>query len=212
MNGYITSKPQIIKENERLQEENKQLVLDSESAIFHRNNSFYSSLAGIGCGLISAGIISLTLVNPLLLIIPGAFAIVAVVSTVIAIVAHCKKSTNDEQIENNKKTISDNEATIFNECKKANDISETIIPGINAQIEQTEKTIAQLDQELQQQHQAMSQLLHKARNVTGTHGKNNVFFIRTDNIDPQAHPSAPIYEEQADEIESDAAKCGNGSW
>lgn len=208
---YITSKPQIIKENERLQEENKQLALDSESAIYHRNNSFYSALAGMGCGLISAGILSITLVSPLLLIIPGACALVAVVSTVIAIVAHCKTSTNDLQIENNKKTISENEATIFNECKKANDISETIIPAINAQIEQIEKVIAELEQELQQQHQAMSQLLHKAQNVTSSQDKNNVFFIRTANTNPQVHSSACICEEPIEELGSNVANFGNGS-
>ncbi|CEG57577.1 hypothetical protein [Legionella fallonii] len=207
---FITSKPLLIKENERLKEENKQLALSSESAAFHRANSFYSSLFGISCGLISAGIINgAILLNPILLTIPGAFAIVAVVSVIIAIVAHCKKSSNDEQVENNKKIISENESTIFDECKKANDISEVTIPNINAQIEQTANTIALIEQELQQHHQAMSQLLHKAQNVTGAQGKNNVFFLKAGNIDPQAQPSAPIYDESIDDIDSGVG-FGNG--
>lgn len=190
LNQYIISNPEIIKENEKLKEDNNKLALQSESATYYRNLAFYSALFGVGSSLISGGILSTLLISPLFFSLPGILGLFTIVSIVVTIVSHFQKVDKDGQIDKNKVVMSNNEATIFEQCKKATEMSEKEIPALNAQISDIEKEMAQTEQELKQHHKSMNQLLSKAENITDTtYGKTNTFFTYEDELDPQPLPT-----------------------
>ncbi len=188
---YIASEPRLVKENKELAEENGNLTLNSESADNHRTNALYASLFGTASGLLSAGLISTLVISPLFFAVPGAFALLTVISLTVALVYHFKKFTAEEQIDHNTQTIRENETTILRQLEQANDLSLTTIPQLTTQIEESEKTIVTIEKQLKDQQQAMSQLLSKAENVSSTYGGSNTFFSSAE-MSSYPIPSAPL--------------------
>ncbi|WP_173238118.1 hypothetical protein [Legionella antarctica] len=190
---YIASEPSLAKENRDLNEQNDSLTLVSGSSGNHRTNALYASLFGTGSGLLSAGLISTLVISPLFFAVPGAFALLTIISLTVALVYHFKKLTAQEQIASNTQTIRENETTIQRQLEQANDLSVTTIPKLTTQISESEKTIVTIEQQLKNQQQAMSHLLSKAENVTSTYGGSNTFF-GSEGLEHYPIPSAPEYE------------------
>ncbi|HAT8180505.1 TPA: type IV secretion protein Dot [Legionella pneumophila] len=191
---YLTSDPHLVKQNKALTEENAQLQQYSESAASWRTKAFYASLFSLGGSLISTGILNTFIISPVFFAIPGALAALGVVSFVIAAVSHCQKYFSDVQMEINDQKIEKNELVLMKQWKKANELSLTTIPSLNAKIEKSEKELYALEQKLQDQQHAMDLLLNKAQNITSNYyGSSNFFGNTTGNV--FYLPSAPLKEE-----------------
>lgn len=191
---YLTSDPHLVKQNKALTEENTQLRQYSESADNWRTNAFYASLFSIGGSLISTGILNTFIISPAFFAIPGALAALGVVSFVIAVVSYCQKYFSDMQMEQNNQKIEKNELILMKQWKKANELSLTTIPSLNAKIEQSEKELYALEQKLQDQQHSMNLLLNKAQNVTSNYGGSTNFFGNTTG-NVFYLPSAPLHED-----------------
>lgn len=201
LNLYATEPPKLIAENESLTAQNKTLTLNSDSAGNLRKKALYLSLFGTSVSLLSAGLVSLLAISPLFFAIPGVLGLLTLVSLTVALVYHIKKSTSDQQLNQNKDTIFNNESTIVTHGQKGNELNQTIIPTLTVQINNAEQTVAQIEIELKNQQEAMSQLIKEAENVTSTHSGNDTFFRSTvDNVssfpEPSAPPLPPAYESE----------------
>ncbi|HAU1838355.1 TPA: Dot/Icm T4SS effector PieE [Legionella pneumophila] len=206
---YLTSDPHLVKQNKALTEENVQLQQYSESAASWRTKAFYASLFSVGGSLISTGILSTFIISPVFFAIPGALAALGVVSFVIAVVSHCQKYFSDVQMEINDQKIEKNELVLMKQWKKANELSLTTIPGLNAKIEKSEKELYALEQKLQDQQHTMDLLLNKAQNITSNYyGSSNFFGNTTGNV--FYLPSAPLHEDSPlyPEIEGERVNYG----
>ncbi|HAT8772458.1 Dot/Icm T4SS effector PieE [Legionella pneumophila serogroup 1] len=206
---YLTSDPHLVKQNKALTEENTQLQQYSESADNWGTKAFYASLFSVGGSLISIGILNTFIISPLFFAIPGALAALGVVSLVIAVVSYCQKYFSDMQMEQNNQKIEKNELILMKQWKKANELSLSIIPSLNAKIEQSEKELYALEQKLQDQQHAMSLLLNKAQNVTSNYGGSSNFFGNTTG-NVFYLPSAPLHEDSPlyPEIEGERVNYG----
>lgn len=206
---YLTSDPHLVKQNKALTEENTQLQQYSESAHNWRTKAFYASLFSVGGSLISIGILNTFIISPVFFAIPGALAALGVVSLVIAVVSYCQKYFSDMQMEQNNQKIEKNELILMKQWKKANELSLSIIPSLNAKIEQSEKELYALEQKLQDQQHAMSLLLNKAQNVTSNYGGSSNFFGNTTG-NVFYLPSAPLHEDSPlyPEIEGERVNYG----
>ncbi|HAT1658055.1 TPA: type IV secretion protein Dot [Legionella pneumophila] len=206
---YLTSDPHLVKQNKALTEENTQLRQYSESADNWRTNAFYASLFSIGGSLISTGILNTFIISPAFFAIPGALAALGVVSFVIAVVSYCQKYFSDMQMEQNNQKIEKNELILMKQWKKANELSLTTIPSLNAKIEQSEKELYALEQKLQDQQHSMNLLLNKAQNVTSNYGGSSNFFGNTTG-NVFYLPSAPLHEDSPlyPEIEGERVNYG----
>ncbi|HAU0673799.1 TPA: Dot/Icm T4SS effector PieE [Legionella pneumophila] len=206
---YLTSDPHLVKQNKALTEENTQLQQYGESADNWRTKAFYASLFSVGGSLISIGILNTFIISPVFFAIPGALAALGVVSLVIAVVSYCQKYFSDMQIEQNNQKIEKNELILMKQWKKANELSLSIIPSLNAKIEQSEKELYALEQKLQDQQHAMSLLLNKAQNVTSNYGGSSNFFGNTTG-NVFYLPSAPLHEDSPlyPEIEGERVNYG----
>ncbi|HHT9982665.1 TPA: Dot/Icm T4SS effector PieE [Legionella pneumophila] len=206
---YLTSDPHLVKQNKALTEENTQLQQYGESADNWRTKAFYASLFSVGGSLISIGILNTFIISPVFFAIPGALAMLGVVSLVIAVVSYCQKYFSDMQMEQNNQKIEKNELILMKQWKKANELSLSIIPSLNAKIEQSEKELYALEQKLQDQQHAMSLLLNKAQNVTSNYGGSSNFFGNTTG-NVFYLPSAPLHEDSPlyPEIEGERVNYG----
>ncbi|HAU0267981.1 TPA: Dot/Icm T4SS effector PieE [Legionella pneumophila] len=206
---YLTSDPHLVKQNKALTEENTQLKQYSESADNWRTKAFYASLFSVGGSLISTGILNTFIISPVFFAIPGALAALGVVSLVIAVVSYCQKYFSDMQMEQNNQKIEKNELILMKQWKKANELSLSTIPSLNAKIEQSEKELYALEQKLQDQQHAMSLLLNKAQNVTSNYGGSSNFFGNTTG-NVFYLPSAPLHEDSPlyPEIEGERVNYG----
>lgn len=206
---YLTSDPHLVKQNKALTEENTQLQQYGESADNWRTKAFYASLFSVGGSLISIGILNTFIISPVFFAIPGALAALGVVSLVIAVVSYCQKYFSDMQMEQNNQKIEKNELILMKQWKKANELSLSIIPSLNAKIEQSEKELYALEQKLQDQQHAMSLLLNKAQNVTSNYGGSSNFFGNTTG-NVFYLPSAPLHEDSPlyPEIEGERVNYG----
>ncbi len=206
---YLTSDPHLVKQNKALTEENTQLQQYSESADNWRTKAFYASLFSVGGSLISIGILNTFIISPVFFAIPGALAALGVVSLVIAVVSYCQKYFSDMQMEQNNQKIEKNELILMKQWKKANELSLSIIPSLNAKIELSEKELYALEQKLQDQQHAMSLLLNKAQNVTSNYGGSSNFFGNTTG-NVFYLPSAPLHEDSPlyPEIEGERVNYG----
>ncbi|MFO2622768.1 Dot/Icm T4SS effector PieE [Legionella pneumophila serogroup 1] len=206
---YLTSDPHLVKQNKALTEENTQLQQYSESADNWRTKAFYASLFSVEGSLISIGILNTFIISPVFFAIPGALAALGVVSLVIAVVSYCQKYFSDMQMEQNNQKIEKNELILMKQWKKANELSLSIIPSLNAKIEQSEKELYALEQKLQDQQHAMSLLLNKAQNVTSNYGGSSNFFGNTTG-NVFYLPSAPLHEDSPlyPEIEGERVNYG----
>ncbi|HAT3882069.1 TPA: Dot/Icm T4SS effector PieE [Legionella pneumophila] len=206
---YLTSDPHLVKQNKALTEENTQLQQYSESADNWGTKAFYASLFSVGGSLISIGILNTFIISPVFFAIPGALAALGVVSLVIAVVSYCQKYFSDMQMEQNNQKIEKNELILMKQWKKANELSLSIIPSLNAKIEQSEKELYALEQKLQDQQHAMSLLLNKAQNVTSNYGGSSNFFGNTTG-NVFYLPSAPLHEDSPlyPEIEGERVNYG----
>lgn len=206
---YLTSDPHLVKQNKALTEENTQLQQYSESADNWGTKAFYASLLSVGGSLISIGILNTFIISPVFFAIPGALAALGVVSLVIAVVSYCQKYFSDMQMEQNNQKIEKNELILMKQWKKANELSLSIIPSLNAKIEQSEKELYALEQKLQDQQHAMSLLLNKAQNVTSNYGGSSNFFGNTTG-NVFYLPSAPLHEDSPlyPEIEGERVNYG----
>lgn len=196
--GYIAAEPKLVQVNKDLIEENAQLKIKVDSADTIKMKALYTALFGVSGALISSGLINTLLISPLLLTIPSALVLLTFVSLTVALVYHWKKSSGEEQILQNKQTIAENETTIQQQWRKANELSVTTIPSLNAQIDKSEKIIVMLEKELKTQQDSMDQLFRKAQKVTNTYNASNTFFGGTE--EKTGHypdqPTTPIYEQQ----------------
>lgn len=206
---YLTSDPHLVKQNKALTEENTQLQQYGESADNWRTKAFYASLFSVGGSLISIGILNTFIISPVFFAIPGVLAALGVVSLVIAVVSYCQKYFSDMQMEQNNQKIEKNELILMKQWKKANELSLSIIPSLNAKIEQSEKELYALEQKLQDQQHAMSLLLNKAQNVTSNYGGSSNFFGNTTG-NVFYLPSAPLHEDSPlyPEIEGERVNYG----
>ncbi|MGX6643122.1 Dot/Icm T4SS effector PieE [Legionella pneumophila] len=206
---YLTSDTHLVKQNKALTEENTQLKQYSESADNWRTKAFYASLFSVGGSLISTGILNTFIISPVFFAIPGALAALGVVSLVIAVVSYCQKYFSDMQMEQNNQKIEKNELILMKQWKKANELSLSTIPSLNAKIEQSEKELYALEQKLQDQQHAMSLLLNKAQNVTSNYGGSSNFFGNTTG-NVFYLPSAPLHEDSPlyPEIEGERVNYG----
>lgn len=206
---YLTSDPHLVKQNKALTEKNTQLQQYGESADNWRTKAFYASLFSVGGSLISTGILNTFIISPVFFAIPGALAALGVVSLVIAVVSYCQKYFSDMQMEQNNQKIEKNELILMKQWKKANELSLSIIPSLNAKIEQLEKELYALEQKLQDQQHAMSLLLNKAQNVTSNYGGSSNFFGNTTG-NVFYLPSAPLHEDSPPypEIEGERVNYG----
>lgn len=206
---YLTSDPHLVKQNKSLTEENVQLQQYSESAASWRTKAYYASLFSVGGSLISTGILNTFIISPVFFAIPGALAALGVVSFVIAVVSHCQKYFSDVQMEINDQKIEKNELVLMKQWKKANELSLTTIPALNAKIEKSEKELYALEQKLQDQQHTMDLLLNKAQNITSNYyGSSNFFGNTTGNV--FYLPSAPLHEDSPlyPEIEGERVNYG----
>ncbi|AMP89394.2 Dot/Icm T4SS effector PieE [Legionella pneumophila] len=206
---YLTSDPHLVKQNKALTEENTQLQQYSESADNWRTKAFYASLFSVGGSLVSTGILNTFIISPVFFAIPGALAALGVVSLVIAVVSYCQKYFSDMQMEQNNQKIEKNELILMKQWKKANELSLSTIPSLNAKIEQSEKELYALEQKLQDQQHAMSLLLNKAQNVTSNYGGSSNFFGNTTG-NVFYLPSAPLHEDSPfyPEVEGETVNYG----
>ena len=193
---HITTEPKLVQANKELTEATAKLELESKSAGRYRNNTLYTALFGTACSLISAGLIDTLIISPLFFAVPGALAMLGVISLTLAIVAHFQKSTHDVHIGQNNKDIRNNEVALMHQWKNAYDLNVTIIPSLNTQISQAEKNSELLEQQLLEQQNAMGLLFNKAINVSSSYGEGFTFFKGTD-AKIISFPSAPP---QVDEI------------
>ncbi len=206
---YLTSDPHLVKQNKSLTEENVQLQQYSESAAGWRTKAYYASLFSVGGSLISTGILNTFIISPVFFAIPGALAALGVVSFVIAVVSHCQKYFSDVQMEINDQKIEKNELVLIKQWKKANELSLTTIPALNAKIEKSEKELYALEQKLQDQQHTMDLLLNKAQNITSNYyGSSNFFGNTTGNV--FYLPTAPLHEDSPlyPEIEGERVNYG----
>lgn len=206
---YLTSDPHLVKQNKALTEENTQLQQYIESAASWRTNAFYASLFSIGGSLISTGILNTFIISPMFFAIPGALAALGVVAFVIAVVSQCQKFFSEVYMEKNNQKIEKNELILMKQWKKANELSLSTIPSLNAKIEQSEKELYALEQKLQDQQHAMNLLLNKAQNVTSNYGGSSNFFGNTTG-NVFYLPSAPLHEDSPfyPEIEGETVNYG----
>jgi hypothetical protein len=132
-------------------------------------------------------------ISPVFFAVPGAFALLTVISLTVALVYHLKKSAAETTIDQNTQTIHENESTILNQLEQANDLSLTTIPKLNTQIGESQKSITTIEKQLEDHQRAMSQLLSKAENVTSTYGSSHTFFTNEGTV---VYPisSAPEYD------------------
>lgn len=193
---YSSSKPQLIKENQDRAATNNKLIQDRDSAGSVRTNALFFALFGVSTCSLSTGLVAGLMVSPLFFVIPGMLALSTLISLTVAVIYHFKKSGYENQIDENKQTILNNEATLAEQEKKADSINASIIPALNAQISEAEHNSAQIDKQLKEQQHAMSQLSGRAQNITSTYGGNNAFFTGTpDNVVYYpVLPSAPEYD------------------
>ncbi|HAT7922990.1 TPA: Dot/Icm T4SS effector PieE [Legionella pneumophila] len=206
---YLTSDPHLVKQNKALTEENTQLQQYSESADNWRTKAFYASLFSVGGSLISTGILNTFIISPMFFAIPGALAALGVVAFVITVVSQFQKFFSEVYMEQNNQKIEKNELILMKQWKKANELSLSIIPSLNAKIEQSEKELYALEQKLQDQQHAMSLLLNKAQNVTSNYGGSSNFFGNTTG-NVFYLPSAPLHEDSPlyPEIEGERVNYG----
>lgn len=206
---HLTSDPHLVKQNKDLTEENTHLQQYIESAASWRTNAFYASLFSIGGSLISTGILNTFIISPMFFAIPGALAALGVVAFVITVVSQFQKFFSEVYMEQNNQKIEKNELILMKQWKKANELSLSIIPSLNAKIEQSEKELYALEQKLQDQQHAMSLLLNKAQNVTSNYGGSSNFFGNTTG-NVFYLPSAPLHEDSPlyPEIEGERVNYG----
>ncbi len=192
---HTTVEPKLVQAKKELTDATAQLQLESKSAGHYRKNALYTALFGAACSLLSAGLIDTLIISPLFFAVPGAFAMLGVISLTIAIIIHFQKSAHDVQIEQNNKQIHNNDKALMNQWKSAYDLSVIIIPNLETQISQAEKNSTLIEQQLLEQQNAMSQLFNKAQNVSSKNGEGYTFFKGTDEkITP--FPSAPSMDEE----------------
>lgn len=202
---HATTEPKRVQANKELTDATTQLQLESKSAGHYRKNALYAALFGTACGLLSAGLINTLIISPLFFAVPGAFAMLGVISLTIAIIVHFQKAAHDVQIEQNNQQIHNNEKALMNQWKSAYDLSVIIIPNLKMQISQTENQSAQIEQQLLEQQNAMSQLFNKAQNVSSNNGESYIFFKSTEEkMSP--FPSAPSMD---DEIQDQPPSYGS---
>ena len=192
---YVTSNPQLKQTNKELAEDNRRLKLDSESAGAMRSNALYASLFGGASTLISAAIIGSLVVSPLFFAISGALALATVISLTVAVVYHFQKSATDDRINKNANTIRDNEELISKHGTEADKLRTSTIPGLNISIEESERTIRRIENQLKEQQFAMKQLFTKAQNVNEGYSDAFQFFgsMPSATVTP-IRPSAPAYD------------------
>lgn len=192
---HTTTEPKLVQANKELREATTKLELESKSAGQYRKNALYTALFSSACGLISAGLIDTLIISPLFFAVPGALAMLSVISLTLAIISHFQKSTHDAHIGQNNKDFRSNEVALMHQWKSAYDLKVTIMPNLEAQISQAEKNSALLEQQLLEQQNAMGLLFNKAINVSSTYGEGYTFFKGADEkIIP--FPSAPMQTEE----------------
>ncbi|KTD49319.1 hypothetical protein [Legionella quateirensis] len=192
---YVTSNPQLKQTNKELAEDNRRLKLDSESAGSMRSNALYASLFGGASTLISAAIIGSLVVSPLFFAISGALALATIISLTVAVVYHCQKSATDDRINKNANTIRDNEELISKHNTESDKLRTSTIPGLNMSIEESERTIRRIENQLKEQQFAMKQLFNKAQNVSEFHNDAFQFFGSMPSASELSiRPSAPEYD------------------
>jgi hypothetical protein len=86
-----------------------------------------------------------------------------------------------------------NEQTLLNQLQKTNDLSINTIPGLNTQIEQSEKLTQHLKKQLKDQQHQMEQLFNKAQNITSNYSGDDSFFDKPKNNVYPIVPTAPEY-------------------
>jgi hypothetical protein len=192
---YISVEPDLVQTNKNLAEENIQLKLNAEWAKSIRTNALYTSLFGLGGAIVSSGLINTFVISPMLMAIPGGLALITLVSLTVALVYHINKWSNEDQIDQNKKTILENDAVLMKHWQKANDLSITTIPALTGQIGQSEKAVDGIEQNLKSQQDSMSQLFGKAQKVTNDYSNANAFFSSAAEKPSlyQERPSEPEY-------------------
>lgn len=195
LQNHLTSKPHLVKQNNELTENNVQLQLKSESAASHKTHALYVSLFGITSSLLSTGIMNILIISPVFFTIPGALAMLSVVAVVVALGFHYQKQVSEHQMEQNRRIMEKNDVVLMKDWKKANELSVTAMAELNTKIEQSEKTVVELDQKLKDQQHTMSLTLNKAQSVSSSYNGNSNFFSPTGNV--VYLPSAPSQDEQS---------------
>jgi hypothetical protein len=195
---YSSSKPEIERKNQELKRTNERLAMERYTAENDRSSALNFALIGLITTLSSGLVVTGLIVNPLFFIIPGVLALGTLISLIVAAVYHVQKSGLVEQFEANRQTIFDNETTLEEQDRKAENINTCTIPTLQAQIKAAEQNCRQIDMELKSQQHSMSQLLGKAHNITNTYGGSSAFFGESAANTPLypflEQPSAPEYD------------------
>ncbi|KTD57588.1 hypothetical protein [Legionella shakespearei] len=194
---YAASRPQLVSVNQDLEKVNNQHFIERDSAESARTTALFFSLFGVSACSVSAGLVSSLMVSPLFFIIPGVFALGTLISLTVAVIYHFQKSGYEGQIDENKQTILNNQATLEEQGKKAENINTSAIPALQTQIKAAEQNCAQIEKDLKEQQRSMSQLLGRAQNITSTYGGSGAFFNSSANASLYPvleQPSAPEYD------------------
>lgn len=195
---YEASNPQLKITNKGLEEDNIRLKAASESAGSVRNTAIYCSLFGGTSSIASAAIIGSLLVSPVFFAISGVLALATVISLTVAAVYHYQKSTSDNQVDRNVKTIGENESIIAKNDIKAVELRTTTLPSLQTQIDESGKVISRIDKQLQDHQHAMRQLTTKAQNVIEqvSNHSNQFFRSATESVVP-FRSSSPKFEDDS---------------
>ncbi|KTD34393.1 substrate of the Dot/Icm secretion system [Legionella moravica] len=200
---YERSNPQLRQSNKKLAEENERLKLNSESAGSSRSNALYVSLFVGASALVSASIIGSLVVSPLYFALSGVLALATVISLTVAVVYHFQKSSADNQMARNAKTISTNQDLILKHTREADELREHTLPDLNLSIAESGRLIAEKESELNEHQVAMQHLLAKAQNVNEFNGAAFPFFSGTSSVHSMpVTPSAPVLDMPENEVAS----------
>lgn len=200
---YERSNPQLRQSNKELAEENERLKLNSESAGSSRSTALYVSLFVGASALASASIIGSLVVSPLYFALSGVLALATVISLTVAVVYHFQKSSADNQMARNTKTISTNQDLILKHSREADELREHTLPDLNLSIAESGRFIDEKEGELDKHQIAMQHLLAKAQNVNQFNGAAFPFFSGTYSVHSMpVTPSAPVLDMPENEVAS----------
>lgn len=170
--------------NQQLEDQNKQLTIKSQSLGRTQTNALYSSyveisgsvLSGVAVGLLNAGLLSNLIISPIFFAIPGALALVALVSFTVALVTYCHKSYTDATIKGNVISISMNECQINTKQLEVTEETENSIPKLEQDIKQTQQKIDEMTNDVFAQDRAIKQQLTMAKVISVSSSNSNSFF------------------------------------
>lgn len=163
---YYYSNPDLTTKNQLLTQQNS--VLEEKARAAKGTANLYFTFSGLGAiGAVGGGLlIGFIFMNPLLFIIPGVFALVAVGTLIAALVYHNRESSNNNQVRENKNTIQNNGKQIEQQTQEMITFYHVTIPQLQSDIGSSQASIEKTQAQLGYHQQQMQFQFSKTERVT----------------------------------------------